>query len=93
MRTPQYTITNLIVNYLLKYVTRPSRYPTLPITRKIQTVLQEKYDSEDTEKLGVNHRSFNWIQPSITIYKEDKNKHHTKETLKYSQNFRNVKTS
>lgn len=52
MKTPQYTITNLILNYIVKYELSVSDILHYPLPDKYKSAIQEKYQAEDIEKMG-----------------------------------------
>ena len=52
MKTPTYTITNLILNYIVKYELAIQKFKETKLPDKYQTPLIEKYYSEDINKLG-----------------------------------------
>ena len=52
MKTPTYTITNLILNYIVKYELAIQKLEKTKLPDKYQTPLIEKYYSEDINKLG-----------------------------------------
>jgi hypothetical protein len=90
MKTPQYTITNLILNYIIKYELAVSDIQHYPLPDKYKTALHEKYNSEDTEKLGeligvpIGYNQALLIQRGQEQTSKKKN-------LKIFTNFRNVK--
>lgn len=90
MKTPQYTITNLILNYIIKYELAVSDINHYPLPDKYKTIIQEKYDSEDTEKLGeliaypIGYNKALQIQRGQEQPSQKKN-------LKIFTNFRNVR--
>ena len=46
MKTPQYTITSLILNYLIKYELAVADINHFPLPEKYKISLHEKYDAE-----------------------------------------------
>ena len=90
MKTPQYTITNLILNYLIKYELAVSDIQHYPLPEKHKITLQEKYDSEDTEKLGEIIGSPIGYNQALLIQRGQEQTSQ-KKNLKVFTNFRNVK--
>ena len=90
MRTPQYTITNLILNYLIKYELAVSDITHYPLPEKYKSTILEKYDAEDTEKLGeliANPLGYN---KALQIQRGQEAPSQ-KKALKIFTNFRNVR--
>ena len=52
MKTPTYTITNLILNYIVRYELAIQKLKETKLPDKYHSPLQEKYYSEDINKLG-----------------------------------------
>jgi hypothetical protein len=52
MRTPKYTITNLLLNYIVKYETSIRELKYNPLPEKYLKPLEEKYAALDIQKLG-----------------------------------------
>lgn len=52
MRTPKYTITNLLLKYIVKYEISVSELRLTKLPDKYLTSLEEKYGAEDIQKFG-----------------------------------------
>jgi Fic family protein len=52
MKTPKYTLTNLILNYIVKYELSINSLEHIKLPDKYKAPLEEKYGAQDTHKLG-----------------------------------------
>ena len=89
MKTPTYTITNLILNYIVRYELAIQKIKDTKLPDKYQTPLHEKYFSEDINKLGelvgkpIGYNKSLQIQRGQELASE-------KKELKIFTNFRNA---
>jgi len=90
MRTPKYTITNLILSYIVKYETSIKELLYNPLPEKYRLPLEEKYGAQDIQKLGElvgNPIGFN---QALQIQRGQEMPSQ-KKTFKLFTNFRNSK--
>jgi len=52
MKTPKYTLTNLMLNYIIKYELSMNEIKYNPLPEKHKTPLKEKFSAEDIQKMG-----------------------------------------
>lgn len=90
MKTPQYTITSLILNYIVKYELAVADITHYPLPEKYKSSIQEKYDAEDTEKLGELVGNPLGYNKALQIQRGQEQPSQ-KKNLKIFTNFRNVK--
>ncbi len=52
MKTPKYTLTNLMLNYIIKYELSMNEIKYNPLPEKYKTPLKERFSAEDIQKMG-----------------------------------------
>lgn len=90
MKTPQYTITNLILNYIVKYELSVADIIHYPLPEKYKNTLQEKYDAEDIETMGEIVSNPLGYNKALQIQRGQEQPSQ-KKNLRIFTNFRNVK--
>ncbi len=90
MRTPKYTITNLLLKYIVKYEISISEYRQRHLPEKYKQSLEERYGAEDTQKLGTlvgNPIGYN----QALLIQRGQEMPSQKKAFRLFTNFRNVK--
>ena len=89
MKTPKYTITNLLLQYIIKYEASIITLNQIQLPEKYEEALKEKYAAENTQKLGdlvgnpIGYNQALLIQRGQELSSQ-------KKTLKLFTNLRNV---
>jgi Fic family protein len=90
MKTPKYTLTNLILNYIVKYELSINNLEHIRLPKKHKQPLEEKYGAQDTHKLGdLVGNSIGYNQ--ALLIQRGKEMPSQKKELKLFTNFRNAK--
>ena len=90
MRTPKYTITNLLLKYIIKYEISITELKQRQLPEKYKHSLEEKYGAEDIQKLGSlvgNPIGYN----QALLIQRGQEMPSQKKTFRLLTNFRNVK--
>jgi hypothetical protein len=90
MRTPKYTITSLILNYIVKYEVSIVELKQKQLPEKYLVTLEEKYGAQDTQKLGElvgNPIGYN----QALLIQRGQEMPSQKKTFRLFTNFRNAK--
>ena len=90
MKTPKYTLTNLLLDYIVKYELNINNLKNIRLPEKHRTPLEEKYGAQDTHKLGElvgNGIGYN----QALLIQRGQEMPSQKKDLKLFTNFRNAK--
>ena len=90
MKTPKYTLTNLMLNYIVKYELSINNLNNIKIPEKHKLPLEEKYGAEDTHTLGDLVGNKIGYNQALLIQRGQEMPSQKKE-LKLFTNFRNAK--
>jgi Fic family protein len=90
MRTPKYTLTNLILNYIVKYELSINNLKNNKLPEKHKTPLEEKYSAEDIDHLGELVGNGIGYNQALLIHRGQEMPSQKKE-FKLFTNFRNAK--
>ena len=90
MRTPKYTITNLLLKYIVKYEISISEFKHRQLPEKYQFFLEEKLGAEDIQSLGAMVGNPIGYNQSLLIQRGQEMPSQ-KKTFRLFTNFRNVK--
>ncbi len=90
MRTPKYTLTNLILNYIVKYELSINNLKHNQLPDKHKLPLEEKYGAQDTHNLGELVGNSIGYNQALLIQRGQEMPSQKKE-LKLFTNFRNAK--
>lgn len=89
MVTPKYTITNLILNYIVKYELALQKIKDTPLSKGLFETFKEKYQAEEIDKLGELISYPIGYNKSLTVQRGQVLPSH-KNKLKIFTNFKNT---
>lgn len=89
MITPKYTITNLILNYIVKYELALQKINDTPLSKSLFETFKEKYQAEEIDKLGELISYPIGYNKSLTVQRGQVLPSH-KNKLKIFTNFKNT---
>lgn len=90
MKTPKYTLTNLILDYIVKYELSINNIKYNPLPEKYKSTIEEKYATEDIMRLGNLIASPIGYNKSLLIQRGQETPSERKK-LKIFTNFRSAK--